>query len=1041
MIFVHTLGTASIDVGSCSINPTSPRKFALLLYLAVERGRRVPRPVLQELIFADQADRNARHSLRELVYQLRQLGVPLEANADAIWLAGTAIASDSDEVIHNDSLRPDLVRATASGFLPGFIPTHSETYAEWYDAYRARSISSLTRAMIREIDRAKSSGEWDAAETAARACLALDPLNEVGTLTLAEMLSLLGAKATAVSLLDEYMDGVGRVRPELSIPAKALRRRVEQVRDGGPSRYAPRFIGRSEEMKRLRSLLAQTVRAGAHFAVVSGEPGIGKSRLLSEFHSIIRLEGYRCANVAMHPHDTNRPMGAFVDLVPRLLRLPGALGCSPESMASLQRLIGGTRPSEERRQESELDVIAARMTTAIGDLCESVTAEQPLILMIEDAHNLDQLSFGTVAVLLSERREARLLIVASTREPRHLLRAVRHAERVHHLQLRPLSTESTIALIADVLLPGKAQPPDVPARLVAAANGNPLFAVSLAAHYRDTGDSSSAPVTVLDSIERRIDALSREALTVLATTIALGKHSTTDRLISALEMEPLRLFETLCEVSDVGLLGSQVDHVAPLHPLIAEVMTKKLPAAARRFVSHRVAQVFEHDARLLGSPGFWWEAGVQWGEAGNAERGVAAIRECAKHAMEIGRASDAARMLSEALAFDTTPTTRAAVACELIIAADLSLEPRLVLLGHQALKHVGYSAEHDDIELAERRAVFRIAQCPEDLFHSTKVCLSSEANAQHRLAAATIALKCADVAGTGLEMAEMIERDAGMASFDDVPLVALLEFDLLLNSVKGDWDSAATSAERLLAEVQGCPPGPRALHQQNAGLAFFLGGRIRTALDTWRQGFELARECNSQSLQLRLALALASVNLDAYDNREYDFWIEQAIAVTLQAPEHADYLNLFVVQIEGALSRADLAVAEAWLDRGRSSNVFSTGMTGARWERGLRLIIRTRRGDVTPLDEQLARSIRAERVASISGFRDLEIAAAAEVLSVRHEEEARELIRQYAATERSRRRLVHRELWRVTRNLFSPVELDEVALPVFENGTELESVR
>ena len=43
MIFVHTLGTASIDVGSCSINPTSPRKFALLLYLAVERGRRVPR--------------------------------------------------------------------------------------------------------------------------------------------------------------------------------------------------------------------------------------------------------------------------------------------------------------------------------------------------------------------------------------------------------------------------------------------------------------------------------------------------------------------------------------------------------------------------------------------------------------------------------------------------------------------------------------------------------------------------------------------------------------------------------------------------------------------------------------------------------------------------------------------------------------------------------------------------------------------------------------------------------------------------------------
>src|SRR4029079_16760302 len=69
MIFVHTLGTASIDVGSCSITPTSPRKFALLLYLAAERGRRIPRSVLQELIFPDQAERNARHSLRELIYQ------------------------------------------------------------------------------------------------------------------------------------------------------------------------------------------------------------------------------------------------------------------------------------------------------------------------------------------------------------------------------------------------------------------------------------------------------------------------------------------------------------------------------------------------------------------------------------------------------------------------------------------------------------------------------------------------------------------------------------------------------------------------------------------------------------------------------------------------------------------------------------------------------------------------------------------------------------------------------------------------------------
>jgi len=592
-----------------------------------------------------------------------------------------------------------------------------------------------------------------------------------------------------------------------------------------------------------------------------------------------------------------------------------------------------------------------------------------------------------------------------------------------------------------VLAPCKTQLVEVPTRLVEAANGNPLFAVSLAAHYRDTGDSVNAPITLLESIERRIDPLSRCAQTVLATSMALGKHCTTDRLARALDMQPLLLFDALSELSEVGLLESQVDDVGPLHPLIAEVMTRRLPPAANRLVKHRVAEVFENDARRLGSPALWWDAWVQWREAGNTERGVAAIRECATHAMEIGRASDAARMLSEALAFLQPSATSVAVARELIVAADLSLEPRLVLRGHQALKRADYFTKHDEIELAERRAIFRTAQCPQDLFLSTKTCLRSDASAKHRLAAATIALKCADVAGTGLEMAEMIEQEAAMAPFGEVSRLDLLEFILLLNSVKGDWDCAADVAQRLLAEAKSHPPAAAALHQQNAGLAFFLGGRIGMALDTWRRGFELACECDSKSLQFRLALALATVNLDICEDRQYEFWLEQAMAVTVQAPENAEYLNLFVVQIDGALSRGDLAAAEDCLARGRASKVFTTGTTALRWERGLSLIIRARRAEATPADERLARLIRSERVASISGFRDLEIAAAAEVLSVRYVEEARELVRDYATNERSSRRLVHRELWRVTRSLFSTSEIAEIALPVWGGGNELEPAR
>ncbi|HVE36213.1 MAG TPA: hypothetical protein VNC18_21780, partial [Gemmatimonadaceae bacterium] len=88
MILVHTLGTALIEVGRFAIKPTSPRKFAFLLYLAAERGRRVPRTVIQELIFPGQVDRNGRHSLRELVYQLRQMGGEIDAGRDGVEMLG-----------------------------------------------------------------------------------------------------------------------------------------------------------------------------------------------------------------------------------------------------------------------------------------------------------------------------------------------------------------------------------------------------------------------------------------------------------------------------------------------------------------------------------------------------------------------------------------------------------------------------------------------------------------------------------------------------------------------------------------------------------------------------------------------------------------------------------------------------------------------------------------------------------------------------------------------------------------------------------------
>src|SRR5438046_7206564 len=139
MIFVRTLGTSVIEVGAIRIGPRSERKFALLLYLSVASGRRISRRVLRELVFPDQAEVNARHSLRQLVYEVRSLVAELDTDSDGLLLPTEAVWSDYGEILKNGLRDEHQLRAIESGFLPGYAPTHSEALADWLENFRAQA--------------------------------------------------------------------------------------------------------------------------------------------------------------------------------------------------------------------------------------------------------------------------------------------------------------------------------------------------------------------------------------------------------------------------------------------------------------------------------------------------------------------------------------------------------------------------------------------------------------------------------------------------------------------------------------------------------------------------------------------------------------------------------------------------------------------------------------------------------------------------------------------------------------------------------------
>ena len=153
------------------------------------------------------------------------------------------------------------------------------------------------------------------------------------------MLAIGGAKAQAVRLLDRYIADVGSASPDLKLPATILRRRIsEHSREIYRPPLTLPFLGRDAEMSALQERFARARAGEAQCVVLVGEAGIGKTRLAEELCMQAVLAGACVERVATQPHDTHRPMATFADLVPKLLQLPGALGCSPESMAALRRL-------------------------------------------------------------------------------------------------------------------------------------------------------------------------------------------------------------------------------------------------------------------------------------------------------------------------------------------------------------------------------------------------------------------------------------------------------------------------------------------------------------------------------------------------------------------------------------------------------------------------------------------------------------------------------------------------------------------------------
>lgn len=310
------------------------------------------------------------------------------------------------------------------------------------------------------------------------------------------------------------------------------------------------LLEREAPLRLLGEALDRAARGGGSVAVVSGEPGIGKSSLVAHLaatcgHDVQVLVGI-CDDLAVP-----RPLGPFRDLA---VDVPGQ---------SLGALVDATQP----------------WTTASALLDAFRASRTPTLLVIEDAHWIDQASADVITVLGRRLAELRVLLVLTVRTGElgsdHPLRPAidgLHHSRLLHVEPAPLSRDA-VRRLADTPDPAIAD------RIYELTGGNPLFVTELLEHGLASPPPSLA-TTVLGRVAR-LPPASRELLELLSVIPGRVPTALLDRL------EPG--WATTAEPAErVRLLTGDARHVRFRHDLTRATIDAALPTGRRRHLHGRV---------------------------------------------------------------------------------------------------------------------------------------------------------------------------------------------------------------------------------------------------------------------------------------------------------------------------------------------------------------------------------------------------------------------------------------------------------------------
>ena len=437
-------------------------------------------------------------------------------------------------------------------------------------------------------------------------------------------------------------------------------------RRGGARALTP-FVGRQEELAMLARRWERALAGEGQLVLIVGEPGLGKSRLIDEFHARFNETPHTWGewrasqllqNTPLHPIAEwgRQRFGADAPAEQRLADLEGTLrliGLDPAENAPLLAPLVDIPLPPGRAANFAPEELRRRQMAAMTAWVLAGAQSQPIVLAFEDLHWADPTSIDLLRALAERGAEAQLLLVATARpefRPPWSLRS-------HHsvISLTPLDRAGVARMVAEISM-RHALSKDVIEGVSERTGGVPLFVEEVTRLLLERGEQGGVqaiPLTLQQSLAARLDGLG-PAREIAQIGAVLGREfsyallravaAVADRGHSGLSEAALQ--SALDHLVEAGLL--YVEGAPPQanyrfkHALIQDAAYNLLLREPKRQLHARIAEILESKfseiaenkpellAHHCAEAGDFEKAAVQWGKAGRRSAERSALVEAAE---------------------------------------------------------------------------------------------------------------------------------------------------------------------------------------------------------------------------------------------------------------------------------------------------------------------------------------------------------------------------------------------------------------------------